>query len=145
MRFGARDYDAEVGRWTAKDPILFDGGDTNLYGYVFNDPVNLVDHSGNFAVSIAVISALIIFDIIINMEIKADSNSYKVTIPPPSTFKKGLKLPVFFGATITGSSPINIPFTNKPMLPLAGPDNIAFSIDPILGLECNNNNYNYEL
>lgn len=33
-RFGARDYDAEVGRWTSKDLILFDGGDTNLYGYI---------------------------------------------------------------------------------------------------------------
>jgi RHS repeat-associated protein len=42
-RFGARDYDAETGRWTAKDPILFNGGDTNLYGYVLNDPVNWVD------------------------------------------------------------------------------------------------------
>ena len=30
--FGARDYDAETGRWTAKDPIRFDGADTNLYG-----------------------------------------------------------------------------------------------------------------
>ena len=29
-RFGARDYDAETGRWTAKDPILFNGGDPNL-------------------------------------------------------------------------------------------------------------------
>ena len=26
VRFGARDYDPETGRWTAKDPILFDGG-----------------------------------------------------------------------------------------------------------------------
>jgi RHS repeat-associated protein len=46
IRFGARDYDAETGRWTAKDPILFDGGDPNLYGYVLNDPVNRVDPLG---------------------------------------------------------------------------------------------------
>jgi RHS repeat-associated protein len=46
VRFGARDYMADVGRWTAKDPIRFQGGDTNLYGYVFNDPVNLVDPFG---------------------------------------------------------------------------------------------------
>ncbi|PAT39091.1 RHS repeat domain-containing protein [Vandammella animalimorsus] len=45
-RFGARDYDAETGRWTAKDPILFDGGDSNLYGYVLQDPVNFVDPEG---------------------------------------------------------------------------------------------------
>jgi RHS repeat-associated protein len=45
-RFGARDYDADTGRWTAKDPILFAGGDTNLYGYVLNDPVNWVDPLG---------------------------------------------------------------------------------------------------
>ena len=46
IRFGARDYDPETGRWTAKDPILFAGGDTNLYGYVINDPVNWVDPEG---------------------------------------------------------------------------------------------------
>jgi RHS repeat-associated protein len=46
VRFGARDYDPEVGRWTAKDPILFAGGDTNLYGYVLNDPVNSLDSNG---------------------------------------------------------------------------------------------------
>ncbi|CAN5495627.1 hypothetical protein BH10BDE1_BH10BDE1_23640 [soil metagenome] len=39
-------YDAEVGRWLSKFPILFYGGDTNLYRYVMNDPVNLVDPSG---------------------------------------------------------------------------------------------------
>ena len=46
VRFGARDYDSEVGRWTAKDPIGFAGEDTNLYGYVGQDPVNLLDPSG---------------------------------------------------------------------------------------------------
>ena len=46
VRFGARDYDPAIGRWTTKDPILFDGRDTNLYGYVLNDPVNLTDPTG---------------------------------------------------------------------------------------------------
>jgi RHS repeat-associated protein len=45
-RFGARDYDAATGRWTAKDPIRFSSGDSNLYGYVLNDPVNWVDPWG---------------------------------------------------------------------------------------------------
>jgi uncharacterized protein RhaS with RHS repeats len=46
VRFGHRDYDPEVGRWTAKDPIGFAGGDTDLYGYVLNNPVLLFDPSG---------------------------------------------------------------------------------------------------
>ncbi len=35
-----------LGRWTSKDPIGFSGGDNNLYGYVLNDPINLVDING---------------------------------------------------------------------------------------------------
>lgn len=46
VRFGARDYNPVVGRWTAKDPILFNGGDSNLYGYVLNDPLNGIDPRG---------------------------------------------------------------------------------------------------
>lgn len=46
IRFGFRDYDPETGRWTAKDPIKFNGGDANLYGYVFTDPINGVDLYG---------------------------------------------------------------------------------------------------
>ncbi|MDH5607433.1 MAG: RHS repeat-associated core domain-containing protein, partial [Anaerolineae bacterium] len=53
-RFGARDYDAFTGRWTSKDPIGFAGGDVNLYGYVLNDPVNLIDPNGNLAFLVAV-------------------------------------------------------------------------------------------
>lgn len=45
-RLAARDYAAETEKWTAKDPILFDGGDSNLYGYVLQDPVNGVDPLG---------------------------------------------------------------------------------------------------
>ena len=46
VRFGYRDYDPGTGRWTAKDPIGFAGGDTDLFGYVQNNPVNFVDAYG---------------------------------------------------------------------------------------------------
>jgi RHS repeat-associated protein len=44
-RFGARDFDSSVGRWTAKDPTRFRGG-INLYGYCSLDPVNCIDRTG---------------------------------------------------------------------------------------------------
>lgn len=46
IRFGARDYDPEIGRWTIKDPVRFDGDGTNLYSYVLNDPINFFDPFG---------------------------------------------------------------------------------------------------
>lgn len=48
VRFGARDYDAECGRWTSKDPIGFNGGDTDLYRYCGNNPINAIDPNGKF-------------------------------------------------------------------------------------------------
>jgi len=45
VRFGARDYDPSVGRWTAKDPIRFKGG-INFYVYVNNSPINHNDPRG---------------------------------------------------------------------------------------------------
>ncbi len=50
VRFGARDYVPELGRWTAPDPLGFAAGDTSLYVYPFSDPVNLIDPSGEIAV-----------------------------------------------------------------------------------------------
>ena len=46
VQFGERDYDASTGRWTTQDPMLFGGGDWNLYRYAASDPVNVLDASG---------------------------------------------------------------------------------------------------
>jgi RHS repeat-associated protein len=59
VRFGARDYDPVVGRWAAKDPILFEGGQANLYAYVENDPVNRIDPLGRFGVAGAAIGGAV--------------------------------------------------------------------------------------
>jgi RHS repeat-associated protein len=51
VRFGARDYDAQAGRWTAKDPILWNGALFNLFQYVSGNPVGSIDptgHQGSF-------------------------------------------------------------------------------------------------
>ncbi|HEX8296956.1 MAG TPA: RHS repeat-associated core domain-containing protein, partial [Chthoniobacteraceae bacterium] len=42
----ARAFDAELGRFTTRDPIGFTGGDTNIYRFAQNDPVNFNDPSG---------------------------------------------------------------------------------------------------
>jgi RHS repeat-associated protein len=46
IRFGARDFDPDTGRFTAQDPLGAAGGDRDLYRYCLADPVNLVDPSG---------------------------------------------------------------------------------------------------
>ena len=46
VRFGHRDYIPEVGRFAAKDPIGFSGGDTDIYAYCLQDPVNGIDPDG---------------------------------------------------------------------------------------------------
>ncbi|MEM9187622.1 MAG: RHS repeat-associated core domain-containing protein [Myxococcota bacterium] len=51
IQFNARDYDPVTGRWTAKDPAGFGGGDSNLYAYVGNEPVNHLDPLGRFSIT----------------------------------------------------------------------------------------------
>jgi RHS repeat-associated protein len=44
----ARYYDARTGQFIGQDPLSFGAGDTNLYRYVHNNPVNFTDPSGEF-------------------------------------------------------------------------------------------------
>ena len=48
VRFGYRDYDALAGRWTAKDPIFFNGKSANLYQYAKANPITVYDPFGLF-------------------------------------------------------------------------------------------------
>ncbi|MEN8215459.1 MAG: RHS repeat-associated core domain-containing protein [Pseudomonadota bacterium] len=43
--FGYRFYVAEIGRWLTRDPIGVEGG-VNLYVYVANNPINVIDPLG---------------------------------------------------------------------------------------------------
>ncbi len=52
VKFGARDYDPTIGRWTTKDPIGFAGGDTNLYAYVGGNPMSYIDPTGLWGITI---------------------------------------------------------------------------------------------
>ena len=45
VRFGAKDYEPRVGRWTTKEPLGFAGG-LNFYAYAGNDPINFVEPDG---------------------------------------------------------------------------------------------------
>ncbi|MGH2949168.1 MAG: RHS repeat-associated core domain-containing protein, partial [Solirubrobacteraceae bacterium] len=46
VRFGYRDYDPVAGRWTARDPVFYGGGQANLFAYVSNNPVTMRDPTG---------------------------------------------------------------------------------------------------
>jgi RHS repeat-associated protein len=45
LYYGYRYYQPQTGRWLSRDPIEEQGG-ANLYGFVFNNPIHLVDSLG---------------------------------------------------------------------------------------------------
>ena len=47
--YRARYYDPTIQRFISEDPIGFASGDFNFYRYVWNNPVNFVDPSGEFS------------------------------------------------------------------------------------------------
>ncbi len=73
--YGYRYYDAELGRWISRDPInelgnliirnkpSFETYNVNLYGFVLNDPVNLIDILGLNSVNVGVAKALAVGDL----------------------------------------------------------------------------------
>ncbi|WP_163350130.1 RHS repeat-associated core domain-containing protein [Desulfovibrio sp. JC010] len=46
VHFGHREYDPSIGRFITPDPIGFEGGDVDVYGYCHDDPVNFLDRMG---------------------------------------------------------------------------------------------------
>ena len=44
--YRARYYSPSHSRFLSEDPLEFDGGDANLYAYVFNNPTNFIDPTG---------------------------------------------------------------------------------------------------
>ncbi|WP_291329786.1 RHS repeat-associated core domain-containing protein [Desulfovibrio sp. UCD-KL4C] len=46
IHFGYREYDPVMGRFISPDPLCYEGGDVDLYGYCLDDPINFVDRDG---------------------------------------------------------------------------------------------------
>jgi RHS repeat-associated protein len=80
VRFGARDYDPEIGRWTSKDPILFFSLGSNLYNYIFDDPINSIDPDGQIAwVAVGAVIAIVgVVSLIVSEVYKDFTNKSRV-------------------------------------------------------------------
>jgi len=61
VRFGARDYDSETGRWTTRDPDGVEGSaGVGTYVYAANDPVNQVDPDGHVAIVPIIVAGAVV-------------------------------------------------------------------------------------
>jgi len=100
--YRARYYSPTLQRFISEDPIRFLGG-INYYRYVDNNPVNFNDPYGLVDPLTLTLAALIVIDIVLNIDIQLDNQGgITVTIPPPSMFEDGVPLPFPFGVHLPG-------------------------------------------
>ena len=50
--YGARHYDAALGRWLVVDPLAEKYYSTSVYGYCLNNPIGMIDEEGKASISI---------------------------------------------------------------------------------------------
>jgi hypothetical protein len=106
---------------------LFAGGDSNLYGYVVNDPVNSYDFTGKNPVAVvAILYGAILYDAIKNIEYHKNeaTDDFTVRIPPPSMWTKGVLIPFPAGVDLICGN------INTPIGTIGYPKNIDVTVDP---------------
>ena len=104
VHFGAREYLPEAGVWLTPDPLGFAAGDTALYRYVFNDPVNLTDPSGNLAFAPVMMGAFLAYKVASGAMTIADLYYAAKDLLDPcvSDGDKMKRLAEMFGDALTG-------------------------------------------
>jgi RHS repeat-associated protein len=79
VRFGERDYDGMIGRWTTKDPIGFRSKSSNLFSYAGNNPTNLIDPDGKMFGPFGVMASFVGVGVAVNvgMQLVSDVVNHK--------------------------------------------------------------------
>jgi len=128
VQFGARDYDPATGRWMAKDPTLFAGGDTNLYGYVVADPVNLSDATG-----LSSCDKKKVKKVIDKLAHKITGDSVKIGPVNVSLVKPEMSVGTSVGVKVQGKTVVEVTATatvGVTSTPAPAPSELGWSQDP---------------
>jgi RHS repeat-associated protein len=123
VRFGARDYDPETGRWTTKDPVRFEGG-LNLYEYGASDPVNRVDPAGTDWVDTALQLGTPLVCFIWGCSPPSGSDSDESVLPPGREHDRGDMFSPCRPGDYCASPPPFVPMMRYPECHIVKPSDI---------------------